>query len=69
MDKLEWRIDRTQAETVLNALELAAKATAAPSLAAEYEQLWSWLTHRYTRKWGLPPRVANAAHGRAAGGQ
>lgn len=67
MDKLEIRMTREQLDTCIDALALAAVRKAGSPLAADCEQLGSWLSHRYTQRWGLP-RSAREALARARAG-
>ena len=66
MDKLEIRMTREQLDTCIDALALAAVRSAGSELAADCEQLGSWMSHRYTVRWGLP-RSAREALDRARG--
>lgn len=66
MDKLEIRMTRGQLDAVIDALAAAAVHARSGTERAELDKLGSWLTHRYTVRWGLPSRaraVLEAARG------
>lgn len=60
MEKLEIRVSREQLAALIDALAAAAEHKPGDPAAAQWQQLGSWLSHRYTRRWGLPPRAAAA---------
>lgn len=58
MDKLQIRMDRRQVEILLGALGTAIASSETPAGLAGYAMLYTWLSDRYTRVWGLPPASA-----------
>lgn len=68
MDKLEIRMDRGTLDTVIDALAAAAVHARSDAERAELDRIGSWLSHRYTVRWGLPRRAA-AALAAARGGR
>lgn len=57
MDKLQIRMTRAQLEAVIAALVMAHMSYPSDPHAGEWEQTGSWLSHRYTKVWGLPPQM------------
>lgn len=60
MDQLQIRLTRTQIEIILANLEVGVSAAAPPVDPEVTARLYTWLTDRYTRAWGLPPATAAA---------
>lgn len=58
MDKLQIRFTREQLEAVIAALVQAQMTYPADPHAGEWVTTGAWLSHRYTKVWGLPPQMA-----------
>lgn len=52
MDKLQWRLDRDDAELVRDALQFYADDEVVVHLAPRAEGLAKWLDHRIVKFWG-----------------
>lgn len=60
MDKLDIRMTAGQLADVIDALGAAAEHAHDDTAANRYIRLGSWLSDRYTRRWGLTPRAGAA---------
>lgn len=58
MDKVQIRFTPEQLEAVISALVQAEVTYPQDPHAGQWARLGQWLSHRYTKVWGLPPRFA-----------
>lgn len=58
MDKIDVRLTAEQLADLIDALAKARENTHDDAQANRWTQLGGWLAHRYTRRWGLPPKAA-----------
>lgn len=63
METIVIRVSRPRMDQLIAGIGAAMRAAPGPAEAAALQETWSWLVHRYTMAWGLPPQLGQAGGG------
>lgn len=67
MGTIVIRVSQPRMDQILAGIDREIRAAASPADKAALQETWSWLVHRYTMAWGLPPGISPS--GRGGGGR